>query len=300
MARTTIFSGKRLRHALMGAGAIALASCAVSEPPPGASDAPTIVSLNPCLDAILVEVAAPSQILALSHYSRDPSASSMDVDRAREFGVTEGTVEEILALQPDIVLVGTFMAPATRNALDRLGVRVETFGSPVSVEESMAQVRELSALTGGKAAGEALAGRIGQALADPVAGPEISTLMWQPGQIVPGDTTLVSEMLGRSGFVSHSAARGLAQGDYVALETVLAEPPELLLVAGSSAGQRHPMLDRMQTTHVETLEPNLLYCGGPTIIALRERLDAVREAIERRNAVPLDGPQQAMLQRRPQ
>lgn len=65
---------------------------------------PTFVSLNPCLDDILVNVADPDQILALSHYSRDPSGTSVGVDVARQFGVTGGTAEEVLALDPDIVL----------------------------------------------------------------------------------------------------------------------------------------------------------------------------------------------------
>jgi iron complex transport system substrate-binding protein len=34
-----------------------------------------IVSLNPCLDAILLDVADPGQITALSHYSREPTQS---------------------------------------------------------------------------------------------------------------------------------------------------------------------------------------------------------------------------------
>jgi hypothetical protein len=51
----------------------------------GHASAPAIVSLNPCSDAILAEVADPGQVLALSHYSRDPRSSSMDVGLARRF-----------------------------------------------------------------------------------------------------------------------------------------------------------------------------------------------------------------------
>ena len=36
-----------------------------------------IVSLNPCLDVILVHVADRAQIAALSHYSHEPSSSSL-------------------------------------------------------------------------------------------------------------------------------------------------------------------------------------------------------------------------------
>ena len=87
----------------------AIAGCAPQTPAEDvASDLPRIVSLNPCLDAILVEVAEPEQILALSHYSADPAASSIPQDIARRYDVTGGTVEEVIALEPDIVLASTF------------------------------------------------------------------------------------------------------------------------------------------------------------------------------------------------
>ncbi len=84
---------------------------------------PTIVSLNPCTDAILAEVADPAQILAISHYSRDPRSSSMDMRVAQALPSTRGTVEEVLALHPDIVLGSTFIDPATASAYHRLGLR---------------------------------------------------------------------------------------------------------------------------------------------------------------------------------
>ena len=74
---------------------------------------------------------------------------------------------------------------------------------------------------------------------------------------------------------------GLGQADYTALETVLSDPPEVLLVAGDSAGQSHPLLARLGDTRAETLAPNLLFCGGPTVIALAKRLDAVRAGLPR-------------------
>jgi iron complex transport system substrate-binding protein len=74
---------------------------------------------------------------------------------------------------------------------------------------------------------------------------------------------------------------GLGQADFAALETVLANPPELLLVAGDSAGQRHPLLAGLGATRIERLEPRLLYCGGRTIVDLGIRLDAIRQGLAR-------------------
>ena len=290
-----MFGASRMRvFAAIGAGL--LASCAPQQArSPAPDNGPSFVSLNPCLDDILVNVAAPGQVLALSHYSRDPSASSVGAEVAKRFGVTGGTAEEVLALQPDIVLASSFIAPSTRAAFEQLGLRVETFGSPVTVAESVAQVRQIAALAGQAQEGEELVRSIEQDSRLGAGLRTISTLLWQPGQIVPGETTLIGELLRENGFASHSAARGLEQGDYVALETLLVDPPELLLVAGSSAGQQHPMLDRLAGTQVEPLDTRLLYCGGPTIVEVHERLEELRDRIEQRNEKLIEAPRQAQL-----
>lgn len=239
---------------------------------------PTIVSLNPCNDAVLAEVAAPGQLLAISHYSQDPRASSMDVAEARRFAVTGGTVEEVLALDPDIVVAGSFLAPATRAALDDLGVRVETFGIAANVEDSVAQVRRLAEIAGDVQAGERLVERI-ETAAEPIVGPAIDAVLWQPGGIVPGKRQLVSDLLRRAGFANQSAARGLGQADYLSLEEVAADPPEVLLVAGSERGQQHPLLDSLPDMKRADFDTRLLYCGGPTIIAAMDRLSEVRSIV---------------------
>ena len=276
---STVGGGAGRRLLLLAvAGVLAACSAAPSANAP-ADAAPTIVSLNPCLDAILVEVAQPAQLLALSHYSRDPGSSSIPVATAARFAVTGGTAEEVIALAPDLVLASTFLPAATRSALERAGLRIAAFGSPTTTADSIAQVREVAALVGGDARGEALAAAMARAAApDPAARP-VAALLWQPGQIVPGEATLVAEMLRARGFANHAAAMGLGQADYAALETVLADPPEVLLVAGSSAGQSHPLLAGLTGTRAEMLAPNLLFCGGPTVIALADRLDAVRAGL---------------------
>jgi iron complex transport system substrate-binding protein len=261
--------------------ALTLAACAPQPSPPAEGAVPTIVSLNPCLDAILVEVAGPDQVLALSHYSRDPGGSSIPQAVAARYGVTGGTAEEVIALQPDLVLASIYLPQPTRSALERAGLRVATFGSPTTIAESIAQVREVAALAGQGQAGAALAASITSSA--PTAQPAITALLWQPGEIVAGEQTLVAELLRQEGFASHAAARGLRQADRVTLESVLADPPEVLLVAGDAPGQRHPVLDEaFQSTHVAPFDPALLYCGGPTISKARARLRDIRAEMERK------------------
>lgn len=268
------------RWLTLAAGALVAAGCAPSAPVTGHSEAaPTIVSLNPCLDAILVEIAPPEQVLALSHYSRDPGSSSIPPNIAARYGVTGGTAEEVIALRPDLVLASSFLPQPTRSALERAGLNVATFGSPVTVAESAAQVRAVASLAGQEAKGAALAASI--AAAPTIAPSPIEALLWQPGEIVAGETTLIAELMRQEGFASHAAARGMRQADHVTLERVLADPPQVLLVAGDAPGQRHPLLDgAFKQMQIAAFDPSLIYCGGPTIPKARARLRAIRAAAE--------------------
>ncbi len=285
MARGRSSIGRaRARWLAVLAGVLIASACTPASQPPAEARAdgrPTIVSLNPCLDAILVEIAPPAQVLALSHYSRDPASSSIPAPVAARYGVTGGTAEEVIARAPDLVLASIFLPQPTRAALERAGLRVATFGSPATIVESAAQVREVAALAGRAEAGEALAARIA-APAAPVEGPPVDALLWQPGEIVAGEATLIAELLREAGFASHAARRGLGQADRVSLEAVLADPPEVLLIAGDAAGQRHPLLARLpESTQVAAFDPSLIYCGGPTIPRARARLKAIRAEAER-------------------
>ncbi|WP_345719616.1 ABC transporter substrate-binding protein [Qipengyuania qiaonensis] len=267
---------------LIAASVLLLAACAGSgADAPAAGAWPTIVSLNPCTDAILAEVAAPGQLLAISHYSKDPRSSSMDEDMAARYAATGGTVEEVLALDPDVVVAGSFIAPATRTALEDLGIEVVTFGIAGDVAASEEQIRDLALLVGNPEAGERLVERIDRALADarPPDNRPVEVLLWQPGGIVAGEQSLVSDLLARTGFANAAPARGLSQADYVALEDVIAAPPQVLLVAGGEIGQQHRVLDRLPDMRRERFDTSLLYCGGPTIIRAAERLADIRRAV---------------------
>lgn len=266
--------------------ALAAAACSAAPAQEAKSGQPAIVSLNPCTDAILAEVAEPAQILAISHYSHDPAASSMDLAAARRFAATGGTVEEIVALRPDLVIGSPYMSPATTMALSRLGVRLEQIGMAPDVAESVAQVRRIALLAGHPERGEALVRRIAAALAAnrPPARPPIPALVWQSGGIVPGNQTLIADLLRRTGFVNAAAMRGLGQADRLPLEAVLADPPRVIFAAGDGRGNEdrmlaHPALQHLTGTRHARFDPALLWCGGPTIIRAVERLGAVRRSL---------------------
>jgi len=204
----------------------------------------------------------------------------MPQDEAIRFAATSGTVEEVLALDPDIVVGDIFLSPRMRAAFQRQGMQVVTLPIAQDVDQSLTQVRELAAAIGQPARGEALAGEIDAAMTSSFQhGSEIPTLLWQAGGIVPGEGTLAMQLLNHAGFASQSAARGLGQGAYLPLEEVLADPPALVIAAGEERMLTHPVLREMAGTQYRRLDPTLLYCGGPTIPRLLARLGEIRSSL---------------------
>jgi iron complex transport system substrate-binding protein len=253
----------------------------------GAAAAPArparIVSNNPCLDAILMEVADPAQIAGISHYSQDSRATSIPLAQAMRFRATSGTAEEIIALKPDLVLSGIPAAPATLAALARLRVPVASFGIATSVAESRRQVQAIAAAVGHPARGAALLARIDAAMAAARRpGPLVPALIWQGGGLVPGTGTLADELLRTAGFHNLSADYGLKDWDVLPLETLAARPPRLLFIdaTGDDRMTRHPVLDRLGTRMQRApFNERLLSCAGPTIVPALARLSAARDSL---------------------
>ena len=236
-----------------------------------------IVSLNSCLDAMLVHLADRGQIAALSHYARDAQASTVAA-QARTLPYTWESAEEVIDLMPDLVLASQHSALATRNALKRLHVPVQRFKVPRSIDESLGQVRELARLIGHTDRGEALVARIEAAIAaaKPTPGARrLTALIYQPNGFAAGPGTLVDEMMDHAGFDNVARRFGLKTWGNVGLERLLADPPQVLLVGVPAPGARswadrvmsHPALKvisgRMRQVR---LPERLLYCGGPVLI----------------------------------
>ena len=278
------------RFALSCASVLASLSCtagaAPSPPPPQ-----KVVSLNPCLDAILMEVADPGQIAALSHYSRLASQSAV-ADKARRYPFTWGSGEEILALKPDLVLSSGMGGSQLAHVLPRLHIRQESFTVPNSVKDSLGQVTRMAALVGHPERGAALNARIRAALADAAPGPgerRFGALIYEGHGIASGPHTLMSELMSAAGFDNLAPRYGAKHTLDIPLEVVLAHPPEVMLAGRLGPNEpswadrilSHPALSALaRHTLRETFPEQLMFCGGPVIIPAAQALADARKKAE--------------------
>jgi iron complex transport system substrate-binding protein len=275
------------RSALAAGAAVGLGAAGPVEPR-------RVVSLNPCLDVILVHVADRAQIAAISHYSHEPTSSSLGA-LGQTFPFTYESAEEVLALRPDLVLTGRHSSPATRAALKRLSINAELFDVPNTVEGSLEQVRQIARAVNRPARGAALVARIEAAIAAaaPRAGePRLTALIYQSGGFASARGTLMDEMMRLAGFENAASRYGLKRTGNVPLELLVADPPDVLLAGEVRPGAptwadrvlNHPALSRVAgRMHRATFPQQLTFCGGPNLIKTAEMLaSARRSALEAR------------------
>ena len=247
-----------------------------------------IVSLNPCVDAILVRVADRRQIAALSHYSRDPGSSSI-ADIALGFPFTYESAEEVVALNPDLLLTGSHNSIAARFALERMNIHAEEFGVPNTVEKSLAHVTRVARLVGRPERGAALNAAIRAAIAQAAPPPgtrPLTALVFQSGGFASAGGTLVDDMMHRTGFVNAATRYGLKRTGDVPLEKLIADPPDVLLAGVQKPGApswadrvlQHPALAQVAgRMHRAVFPQRLMNCGGPVLIETAHAMATARD-----------------------
>ena len=263
-----------------------------AQTPHATNDPPArIVSLNQCLDAILVELVPAERIAAISHYSRDPLRSPI-AELAQTLPITYESAEEIVALRPDLVLASRHSAIPTRNALRRVGIHYELFDVALSIEHSLAQIRRIAALVGNPEAGEALVGRIEHAIEVarlPAGARRLTAAVYETGGLTAGAKTVTDELMQIVGLDNVAARYGIQMHAPMQLELLVAATPDLLLVgevpaAGGTQAERivqHRVLRKVPALRWE-FPARFMYCSGPTIIEEAAALARARDAIHSR------------------
>jgi iron complex transport system substrate-binding protein len=140
---------------------------------------------------------------------------------------------------------------------------------------------------GEAAKGEALIAELDRRLSllAPPAGPRPTALIYQVGGSVSGPGSLADAILTAAGWRNMSAAYRLSRGGQVPLESLIAKPPDLLVLASQeddyrtalADNLRHPIIRRLRERGASVELPwRFWLCGTPHIAEAIERLARVR------------------------
>ena len=244
-----------------------------------------VVSLDLCTDQLLVELAQRDRIAAVTHLAADPAVSAIP-EKARGIPITHGNAEDVLRYDPDLVLAGPFGVASTVDLLRRLGRHVVVVPLPQDLDGVRTSVRAVAGAVGEVARGEAMIAELDRRLAAlaPRASPAPTALIYQVGGSVSGPGSLADAILAAAGLRNMSTAYRLSRGGQVPLESLIAKPPDLLVLASQeneyrtalADNLRHPILRRLRERGASVELPwRLWLCGTPHIADAIERLARV-------------------------
>ena len=273
--------------------AVLTALCLLLPSPAASQETPPqrVVSLNLCTDELLLLLAEPERIAAVSVLADDPHYSPA-TELAAGLPEVYGTAEEVLRLAPDLVLASQYSPPFTLNLLRGEGIPVVQIGQPDSLEEARANLREVAAALHLEARGEAVLARFEARLEAAAARarslPERRGLVLQARGYTHGAGSLIGEVLALAGIDNLAEALGYRGWAQIPLETLLRQRPEVVVLESQGASDRslaaevlrHPALDSLDAQTIAVPE-RLWACGSPFLAESLERIVAARvEAAE--------------------
>ncbi|MGQ9896298.1 MAG: ABC transporter substrate-binding protein [Acidobacteriota bacterium] len=252
-----------------------------------AQRATRIISTEYNVDEILMDLVAPERILALSQDADNPGLCNI-LDRKaqipRRVSSNPVKVEQILALEPDVVFVGASCPAATVSLLELGGVRVVRINRGYTIDEIQENIRLIGRTIGEPARAESLVAEMNRQLDTIrrlVAGaPAPRALYIGSGYgYTAGIGTCTDELLRVAGARNAAREAGIREWGKIAIETVIEIDPDVIFVpdtggrARGAVGTRlvippKPLeQDRMwqdvraiKNGRVVTLPPSLLLC----------------------------------------
>jgi iron complex transport system substrate-binding protein len=250
----------------------------------GAAAPQRVMSLNICTDQLLLALAPERRIASVTFMAREPQPLRIWPQAAR-IPVNRGSVEEVLAAKPDLVLTGPFLPPLLQQMLARSGAKIVTVPLAENFDQIRAVTRTVAFALHAEARGEVLVAQMDEdlrALAKARPAVPVRVAQWGNGGYVPGQSGLFGAMLGVIGARSITADDG-----FYDVEGLLAGKPDALIFADTYADL--PSLRAEQDSHPALRQryPRLFYssfygCGVPQLAAAARQLQAdLQKAVKR-------------------
>jgi iron complex transport system substrate-binding protein len=234
-----------------------------------------IVSINLCTDQLLLMLAPREHILSLSHLATDRNYSFM-WQEARGIPGNDALVEQIIPLEPDLILAGDYTSTQAVNMLKQLGYRVEVLALPQLLDDIEQFTLSIGELLGQQSKAQQLLDTMNQRIAavkqqtsdveKPLA------VLYAPNGYTAGTQTFKHQLVTMAGYRNLASELGIELYGNLSVEQLLSAQPDVMIVDDSSedtnslahAYTKHPALQRLLgDTGVIKLPTNQTLCGGP-------------------------------------
>jgi len=193
-----------------------------------------IVSLNLCADQLLVELADAGQIAGLTRNAANPEISAVAA-RVGRIPILSGDAEEILALQPDLVIGKPVWRGAMKAMIARQGYRALDVERAESYAEIVAEIRKIAVAVGHPGRGEALIAKMNRDLAGLArTGQGQVAAYYQRRGFLTGTGTLIDDLMKRVGLINLAGKLGRPALSTMTVEQLMVAQPDYMIVESAT------------------------------------------------------------------
>ena len=239
-----------------------------------------VASLDYCADQFVLKLVEPARIAAVSKdadrefsYMRDSAAGHKKI---------RPSAEEVLAIDPDLIVRSYGGGPNARHFYESIGLTVIQIGYATTIEDVRGEVERVGGLLGRAAEAESVVRDMDQRLATltrQAQDVETSILYVTPGGVTTGPGTLVHMLIVAAGLKNFEQSPGWRS---LPLEKLAFDQPELLATAFYNdrinhenfwSAARHPIIRKqLSATRTIALEGATTACGGWFLVDAVEQL----------------------------
>lgn len=125
-----------------------------------------IISLSIGTDEFVVDLVPLERIAALTYLSDDAGISNITEQAKRVAKKVKANPEQIIALQPDLVIIPDWQPQEMIQTLRESGVPVYVYHAPSTIEEIKHNIRDIAKVLGEEAAGDRITTQMDEELAE--------------------------------------------------------------------------------------------------------------------------------------
>ncbi len=226
-----------------------------------------IASLNLCTDELLLALAAPEQIVSVTHLAQQPQ-ETMLWRAARRYPGNDGSLLSVVPLKPDLILTMGGGARDRARIAKRLGIRTLDLPYPQRLADIERSIATVAAALGRAQAGQRWLSRIDQ-LKQTRNRSAFDTIWLGGGGRSVAATGLSADWMALAGLRQRRL-----KGDRVTLEQLLVRPPAIVLRSDYRSGQysgaqrwlMHPLAKRTDRSHSVRTDGRAWTCMGPPMV----------------------------------